>query len=271
MALFEGDSIESFAGQDWEKNLVKEITKYKKKAGISESHGSYPGRCLSDAQILRPLANSPDFSEISIDSTFLGLISKKIGSTANVAYFSLDPSLVATFAHITKAQYEYFSSNAQGKKEIEEFKEYKKNCSKALPSPEDFYDVLGRGKKCIDALRKNYTYINQKLKPTINNYLAGKTSDFINSIDNYFNYNIIIMAFSDKIERLRQGHSRVLVLGFQDSRDEYPLDHAIAAKILSPNANKIIVINSENRHLEANKTLKMLHQIFNLPLPEELK
>jgi hypothetical protein len=109
------------------------------------------------------------------------------------------------------------------------------------------------------------------MKTIIDEYLLDKNSTFIDSIVNYYYYYAIMSDFSDKIKRLREGHSQIFVLGFQNSPSEYPLNHAVAAKILPSNAHKIVVVNSENRHLEATKTLKILHHIFNLPLPAELK
>jgi hypothetical protein len=139
-----------------------------------------------------------------------------------------------------------------------------------MPPPKDFYENLSLGKKCVDALKER-TFINDKVKTLVNDYLIKKTPASIDAVSRFISYNSFISAFGDNIKRLRQGHNQIIVLGFQESREEYPLDHAMAAKIMAPKAEKIIVINSENRHLEPNKTFKMLYEIFNLPFSDELK
>lgn len=275
--LFNGESIESFTGKDWEKNLIKEVNKFKKDEKISGSYRSPSSACLSGARILQPLVNSEDFSNIDIKPQLLGLQSKEIAASrygsGTTSYFPLDPSIITSAGHITRDQYKYFS-DAQAKDELKEFEEYIQKCEKALPKTKGFYEIISKPYKCLDILKEKLaknTYSDPNLRVLIDNYLSGKNPDFVYSLINYYFYDKLIKAFGDKIKRLRQGHYQVLILGFQKSSNEYPLDHAVAAKIMPSNANKIIVINSENRHLEPNKTLRMLHNIFNIPLPQELQ
>ncbi|HXW54097.1 MAG TPA: hypothetical protein VEL47_08350 [Myxococcota bacterium] len=266
--LFEGNSIESFAGKDWEANLVKEIEKFKKERGITERRRAYTGarQCLTQAQILKPMANSPDFFQIQVTNNKLYL--EKDGEKG---LFSLNPSLNADLRRLTKADYAYFSTDPKGKNDLASFVDYLKNCTAILRLTS--VDLLGLSDKCVAALNEKIahnTYTDNAIKTTIDDYLAGKDLELVRKINPYITYHQLMKDFRDKIERLRSGHQQIITLGIND-RSEYPLDHLMAAKILPPTADTIIVVNSENRHLGAIKTLKMLQQIFNLPLPEELK
>ncbi len=265
--LFEGDSIESFAGKDWEKNLVKEIAQYKKQAGISQSIGGDSLKCLTETQLLKPLVSSEDFWQIHIRGNNFSADSK--GPNAMSRVYFLDSSFNTDLGYLSKADYEYFSSDPEGKRKYKEFEDYLGNCSAILRN-----DLLDVTKKCFDAVKEKITsnhYSDTNIKTLVDNYSAGKTLAFALTINRYLVYQDLISGFSYRIKRLRAGYSQVVILGFERSADEYPLDHAIAAKIVAPKADTIIVVNSENRHLGAIKTLKMLHKIFTLPLPEELK
>ncbi len=203
------------------------------------------------------MASSPDFSRIAIDGNFLHV------TEINVPYlqFPLDPLLLKNLVPPTKADYGIFT-------------EYLRKCNAILGHP-DSYEALSRPKKCFDALKEKIahnTYANDMLKSTIDSYLVANNPIQITKIDAFIMYNKFMHEFRDKIKRLREGHRQIMTLNYQDSPNEYPLDHVMAAKIMPKRAGTIIVANSENRHLEAHmKSLKMLHQIFNLPLPEELK